>query len=337
MEYYTLMDHVYEFSKVELRHIYCYYNSPNLGPNGEGLFGDYAGGYYLGSRMGRTRWIYPVAETAILIYSEDVRFYVISTVDFTQSVSISDPYTGEPGYIPCKFFGKGDDNAGMPERQPGKPRYYDMPLADQVRLQLEHRFPDYYAPVKPTPEPPDGVGDDAFVVIKSSGFEPKTITVPVGTIVGWKNDDDSDQTVTSTGATRLFDSGSLNPRAAFTYLFSEPGEYPYISQTSGFTGTVIVTGGDSPTPTEPIPEPTTPEPTPEPTVTVEPTLEPTSEPEPTMTAETPVEPIPTESAVPSEETPVVEPEPEEFSTFTSEPTVEPIEEQTPVEDENETG
>jgi hypothetical protein len=153
MEYYTLMDHVYEFSKVELRHIYYYYNSPNIGPNGEGLFGDYAGGYYLGSRMGRTRWAYPVAETAILIYSDDVRFYVISTVDFTQSVSIDDPYTGEPGYIPCKFFDKGYDNAGMPEKQPGKPRYYDMPLAAQVRFQLEHGFPDYYAPVKPTPEP----------------------------------------------------------------------------------------------------------------------------------------------------------------------------------------
>jgi plastocyanin len=274
--------------------------------------------------MGRTGWIYPVAETAILIYSEDVRFYVISTVDFTQSVSINDPYTGEPGYIPCKFFGKGDDNAGIPEKQPGKPRYYDMPLAEQMRLQLEHRFPDYYLPVKPAPKPPDGVSDDAFVIIKGSGFEPKTITVPVGTIVGWKNDDDSDQTVTSTGSTRFFDSGSLNPRAAFTYLFSDPGEYTYISQTSGFTGTVIVIGDDSPTPTEP---------TPEPTVTVEPT------PEPTTSEPTP-EPTPTESLVTSEETPIVEPELEEISTFTpeptEEPTEEPIEEQTPVEDENET-
>jgi len=95
---------------------------------------------------------YPIANTAILIYSEDVSYYVISTADFTglSQGLVDDPYSGEPGYVPCKFFYNGRTTE-IPEKRPGEPRYYDMPVAAHTWLRPE-QLDNPYLPATPTPE-----------------------------------------------------------------------------------------------------------------------------------------------------------------------------------------
>lgn len=91
------------------------------------------------------------------------------------------------------------------------------------------------------PGPPAAAVADELVSITDGGFVPNTITVPVGTTVGWTNDGDMNQTVTGAGATGFFDSGLLQPGDSFTYNFRGTGNYTYTSQTSGAGGAVIVT------------------------------------------------------------------------------------------------
>ncbi|WP_197018465.1 hypothetical protein, partial [Methanoculleus sp. MH98A] len=119
MMYYELHDYIYYFSNVELRNIYLHFHYINHGPNGEWDY-EMGGGPSIGSRFGHEawlgRWEYPVTETVILIYSENVPVYVVSTVDFVYDGFIRDPYTGEEDYIPRKYY---DKREVMPEKQPG--------------------------------------------------------------------------------------------------------------------------------------------------------------------------------------------------------------------------
>jgi plastocyanin len=91
------------------------------------------------------------------------------------------------------------------------------------------------------PGPPTAVVADEIVSITDSGFVPNTITVPVGTTVGWTNDATANQTVSATGAAGFFDSGLLQPGDSYTYTFNAANNYTYQSLTSGFAGEVIVT------------------------------------------------------------------------------------------------
>src|SRR2546422_5554303 len=73
-------------------------------------------------------------------------------------------------------------------------------------------------------------------------FVPATITVNVGDTVLWTNNGASLHT--STGAS--WDSGSMNPGATFTHIFSAAGTFAYhctFHQSIGMVGTVIVQAG----------------------------------------------------------------------------------------------
>jgi plastocyanin len=91
------------------------------------------------------------------------------------------------------------------------------------------------------PGPPATLIADEIVSITDGGFVPNTITVPVGTTVGWTNDASTNQTVSATGAAGFFDSGMLQPGESYSYTFNAADNYTYQSLTTGIAGEVIVT------------------------------------------------------------------------------------------------
>jgi plastocyanin len=84
----------------------------------------------------------------------------------------------------------------------------------------------------------------AQVAMKDISFQPKQITVAVGTTVVWTNEDPTSHTVTS--GTRgnpsgLFDSGDVAPGQTFSFTFNEPGTYDYYCKIhGGMDGVIIV-------------------------------------------------------------------------------------------------
>ena len=97
------------------------------------------------------------------------------------------------------------------------------------------------ANVTETPPGPPAAGGETVSII-DSGFVPDTLTISPGTTVTWTNDAATNETVTATGQAAYFDSGMLQPGDSYNYTFTAPDNYSYMSQTSGFTGTVVVTG-----------------------------------------------------------------------------------------------
>lgn len=65
----------------------------------------------------------------------------------------------------------------------------------------------------------------AAVSIKEFAFTPPVLTVPVGTTVTWRNDDEEPHTITSTNG--AFGSSGLSQHEAFSQTFSRPGRYEY--------------------------------------------------------------------------------------------------------------
>ena len=63
------------------------------------------------------------------------------------------------------------------------------------------------------------------IKIDNFSFAPASITVPVGTELRWKNNDDIPHTVVSTD--RSFKSKVLDTGEEFSYTFSKPGTYDY--------------------------------------------------------------------------------------------------------------
>ena len=77
------------------------------------------------------------------------------------------------------------------------------------------------------------------VKIVSFAFRPSSITVPVGSSVGWINSATIQHTTTSD--TGLWDSGPLNPGAKFLHKFTTAGTFTYhCSIHPTMTGTIIV-------------------------------------------------------------------------------------------------
>ncbi len=88
------------------------------------------------------------------------------------------------------------------------------------------------------PLQPDVRGPDE-VWISSSGFDPATLTVAVGTTVTWTNNDGEPHTVTSSA--KLFSSSGLEEGEGFSYTFASPGTYTYYCQLHPhMTGTIVV-------------------------------------------------------------------------------------------------
>jgi plastocyanin len=77
-------------------------------------------------------------------------------------------------------------------------------------------------------------------------FQPKKITIKVGTKVTWKNTSSQPHTVTDKATNKYFDSGSdpnklVSPGKSWSFVFKKPGTYHYycvIHPT--MVGTVIV-------------------------------------------------------------------------------------------------
>ncbi len=80
----------------------------------------------------------------------------------------------------------------------------------------------------------------AFAIeIKNFSFNPKEMTVPVGTTVTWTNLDSVAHTATADDGT--FNSGNLNPGQGYSFQFDKPGTYVYnCSYHPTMQGTIVV-------------------------------------------------------------------------------------------------
>ncbi len=84
-----------------------------------------------------------------------------------------------------------------------------------------------YAPGTPAATAPPAAtagANAAEVKIVDFGFEPGTLTVPVGTAVTWKN---TGSQHTTTSVTKVWDSGNLATGATFSFTFAKAGSYEY--------------------------------------------------------------------------------------------------------------
>ncbi|MFY1644502.1 hypothetical protein ACK11Z_12290 [Methanoculleus bourgensis] len=90
------------------------------------------------------------------------------------------------------------------------------------------------------PGTPAALAADEIVAITDSGYAPNSLTVPVGTTVGWTNEASTNQTVSATGEAGFFDSGLLEPGDSYSYTFNGVDNYTYQSMTGGFEGEIIV-------------------------------------------------------------------------------------------------
>jgi plastocyanin/predicted small secreted protein len=83
------------------------------------------------------------------------------------------------------------------------------------------------------------------VIVLDSRFEEKMVEIPVGTTVLWTFEGSLPHTVTADDD--LFDSGTLNQGASFSFTFEETGTYPYYCSLhggpggNGMAGTIVVT------------------------------------------------------------------------------------------------
>lgn len=81
----------------------------------------------------------------------------------------------------------------------------------------------------------------AKVRIDNFKFEPRELTISVGTAVTWVNGDDVPHTATSKDDPQSFDSGTLDTDDKFAFTFSKPGTYTYYCKVHPhMTGVVIV-------------------------------------------------------------------------------------------------
>jgi plastocyanin len=89
----------------------------------------------------------------------------------------------------------------------------------------------------------------ASVSLAGKAFSPASVTVAVGGVVTWTNNDSMPHNVTSSSG--AFHSTTLNPGQVFSFTFTTPGTYPYsCTFHGGMNGTVIV-----PTATGSVPAP----------------------------------------------------------------------------------
>lgn len=84
------------------------------------------------------------------------------------------------------------------------------------------------------------------VTLVNTSFDPKQLTVPVGTTVVWVNKDSMAHTVTADD--KSFNSGNLNSGETFKFTFTKAGTFPYYCQYHGgpkgvgMSGVITVTG-----------------------------------------------------------------------------------------------
>ena len=64
------------------------------------------------------------------------------------------------------------------------------------------------------------------IAIQNFSFQPSILSVPAGTTVTWRNQDNVQHTVTS-DTVGLFDSNTITPGNVFSFTFNNPGSYKY--------------------------------------------------------------------------------------------------------------
>ena len=80
--------------------------------------------------------------------------------------------------------------------------------------------------------------EETMVMIDNFTFEPKALTVKIGTTVTWKNRDDIPHTLVSAGK---FRSKTLDTDDSFSFTFTSAGDYSYFcSLHPHMTGTIKV-------------------------------------------------------------------------------------------------
>ncbi len=77
------------------------------------------------------------------------------------------------------------------------------------------------------------------VSITASAFSPQVIAGNAGDTIRWVNNDTKPHTTASDGSL-LWDSGSLQPGAAYSRVFKAAGSYPYHDGSTGIKGTVVI-------------------------------------------------------------------------------------------------
>ncbi|WP_333678168.1 cupredoxin family copper-binding protein [Dyella sp.] len=83
-------------------------------------------------------------------------------------------------------------------------------------------------------------GKHTEVTIEKFAFQPKELSVPVGTKVVWTNKDEEPHTVTSPGE-QFKSSKALDGGDTYSVTFSKPGTYTYFCTVHPFmTGTITV-------------------------------------------------------------------------------------------------
>src|SRR5579859_2546765 len=80
---------------------------------------------------------------------------------------------------------------------------------------------------KPSPSPTPAPTTMTVTIVSTGGFgfSPQTLTIAVGTTIIWKNNTSAPHTVTSDSG--VFDSGTIQPGATFSFKFTSAGTFAY--------------------------------------------------------------------------------------------------------------
>lgn len=79
------------------------------------------------------------------------------------------------------------------------------------------------------------------ITISGSAFGPSSLSVKVGTVVTWKNNDAIAHTATSNNGT-TFNTGNIAPGGSASYTTTTAGSFPYHCEIHpGMTATLVVT------------------------------------------------------------------------------------------------
>ncbi|MHB8162895.1 MAG: cupredoxin domain-containing protein [Methanoregula sp.] len=98
------------------------------------------------------------------------------------------------------------------------------------------------SPAAPVPAPTTATGGENSIAIKNFAFNPSPLTVKVGTVVTWTNQDSTPHTIVSdTGSPVQFSSDTLPDGASYSFTFNQAGTYPYhCSIHPSMKGTIVV-------------------------------------------------------------------------------------------------
>ena len=124
----------------------------------------------------------------------------------------------------------------------------DLPLFTCPSCRTKYRVAKIEAttPAVPAATPTRSLPPGVNITIQNYGFNPQTVTIPVGTTVTWTNLDTVDHQISDSSTTiapgLLFTSRPLGKGDSFSFTFTSAGTYQYYCIIHTYmTGTVFVT------------------------------------------------------------------------------------------------